>query len=480
MKKQKASTPEKVQRELARLRAQREKPKAPGYLIYFILVITVIYGADEITTNIGTQMQSILASQIFAPVVGEEFAVARMSALGFIATLMGGVALFYKPLADRFGRRIFLILNTFGMGIGLVFVGIATNIPVYLIGASIIAFFTPHDMHMVYIYESTPAKHRGKIYSIIKSIATMAIMLIPVLRGAFISDTDVSGWRNVYFIPAVACVVIAVLALVLIRESDAFLDNRIHMLSLSEEEKEAARQKKQDVDSQGGFFKALKFAFTHKQLLWLAIGHGLFMFGMIITTYYETTMTYGYAQQFFAHGATLEAAKASAMPLVTQALLLFPLGSALCQLIQGFLADGLGRKPAAIVMSASAIVSFVLFYLGSNLSWSPYIVGFLAGTAVGSYWGAGDIFGMMETESVPTNLRSSTISALPIVSGFIYSISMLASMILINVLGDAKIGIVCLLIAIPGMIVSLLILSAKVKETKGIDMGSIRGDEFEN
>ena len=472
--------PEKIQRELTRLLAQRDKPKAPGYMIYFVLIITVIYGADTITTDIGTQMQSILASRIFAPVVGEEFAVARMSALGFLASLAGGLALFYKPLADRFGRKIFLVLNTLGMGLGLVLVGLATNIPVYLLGACVIAFFVPHDVQMVYIFESTPAKHRGKFFAIIKALATMALLLIPVLRNAFITETDFSDWRKIYILPAVGIFVIAILALFLIRESDAFLDNRIHMLSMTEEEKAVARKKKQDVDSQGGFFKALKFAFTHKQLFWLAVAQGLFMFGMVITTYYETTMTYGYARQFLSQGVQLDAAKASAAVLVTQALLLFPFSNAVCQVLQGFLSDGIGRKPTAIIMSGITIVGFVLFFLGANLDWSPYLVGLFAGAAVGSYWAASDIFGMMETESVPTNLRSSTISALPIFSGMIYSVSLLVSMILINVLGDAKIGIVCLLIAIPGMAVSLLIMSAKVKETKGIDLGSVHGDEFED
>ncbi|MCM1561765.1 MAG: MFS transporter, partial [Butyrivibrio sp.] len=420
MKKQTAPpNPEKIQRELARLRAQKEKPKAPGYMIYFILLITVIYAADEITSNMGTQMQSILASQIFAPIVGQEFAVARMGALGFVASLAGGLALFYKPLADRFGRKIFLVLNTLGMGIGLILVGIATNIPVYLIGASVIAFFVPHDMQMVYVYESTPSKHRAKMAATIKALATLAVLLIPVLRGLFITETDLSNWRKVYLLPGIAIAIVAVLALFLIRESDAFLENRITMLSMTEAEKEAARQNNQDVDSQGGFFKALKFAFKHKQLFWLAVSQGLFLFGMVMTSYYETTMTYGYARQYLAQGMDLEAAKGAATALVTQALLAFPITNAITQIVQGFLADGLGRKPAAVIMSSLTIASFILFFVGANLNWSPYLVGAFSGVAIGGYWSASDLFSMMETASVPTNLRSSTISALPIFSGAI-------------------------------------------------------------
>ena len=48
-------------------------------MAYFVLIITIIYIADEVTSQIGTQMQSVIASQLFAPVFGAEYAVARMS-----------------------------------------------------------------------------------------------------------------------------------------------------------------------------------------------------------------------------------------------------------------------------------------------------------------------------------------------------------------------------------------------------------------
>lgn len=142
---------EKNRKELERLDKQLAKPKGRGYFAYFMFVIAVIYMADEIASQIGIQMQTVIASQIFAPVFGADVAVARMSAFGTVATVGSVVAFIYKPLYDKFGRRIFLIINTLGMGLGLLFVSISANIPVYLIGAFIIQFFVPHDMQAVYI-----------------------------------------------------------------------------------------------------------------------------------------------------------------------------------------------------------------------------------------------------------------------------------------------------------------------------------------
>ena len=60
------------------------------------------------------------------------------------------------------------------------------------------------------------------------------------------------------------------------------------------------------------------------------------------------------------------------------------LGSALFQAVQGFFSDAWGRKPTAILMSAVSMISFLIFYIGANPFWNPYLVGFLAGAAVGS------------------------------------------------------------------------------------------------
>lgn len=465
---------EKKQREIAKWEREKAKDKAPGYMAYFLLIICVVYICDEVVTQIGTQMQSVIASQVFAPIVGEEFAVARMSALGMFTAVASALAFLYKPLSDKFGRRPFLIINTLGMGIGTILVGLSTNIPVYLIGAAFTSFFTPHDMQAIYIQECAPAKHRASIYSTVKAIATLGMLMIPVLRSVFIPGTDLSGWRNVYLFPGILTIVIAVVAYFLIKESDAFVDNRLRQLRMTDEEIAAAKaDKKDDSQAQGGLIKSLKLAFRNKQIRWLVISYGFIMWGMIVTMYYETTMTHGYAQQFLAQGMSLEEAKAAAASYVTQALMLFSVGSAIFQFFPGFLADRLGRKLTAIIMSATVVLTFLGFYIGSSNNWNPYVVGFLCGACIGSYWYTGDLMGLMISESTPTNLRVSMMAVQPMVSGMIFSVALAAVMILINVLGDAAIGICTLATIVPGMLIGLILMMLKVKETKGVDMSAV-------
>lgn len=467
---------EKKQREIARWEKEKAKDKAPGYMAYFLLIVCLVYLGDEIVTQLGGQMQSIVASQVFAPIVGEEFAVARMSALGTVTMVFAVLAFVYKPLCDKYGRRPFLIINTLGMGLGTILISLATNIPVYLLGACFTTFFTPHDMQAIYIQECAPAKHRATLYSVIKGIATLGMFLIPVLRSVFIPGTDLSGWRYVYLVPGVLTAVVAVIAFFLIKESDAFVDNRLRQLRMTDEEIAAAKEKKVDSQAQGGLLRAMKLSLRNKQLRWLMISHGFIWWGMIVTMYYESTMTFGYAQQFLAQGMELEAAKAAAATYVTQALMLFSVGSALFQLFPGLLADKLGRKPAAIIMSATVVLTFLGFYFGSSHNWSPYLVGFLCGACVGSFWYTGDLMGLMESESTPTNLRASVLAVQPMISGAILGPAMGGIIVLSNILGDAYIGICTLATIVPGMLIGLLLMMFKVKETKGVDMGAVTVD----
>jgi MFS family permease len=122
------------------------------------------------------------------------------------------LSLFYKPLADRYGRKIFLIINTLGMSAAMFVIFLSGNLYLYLAGVCIMSFFIPHDMQVVYIMESAPPKYRATMYSIVKAIATFGIMLVPLFRRILM--TEASEWRMVYLVPAVLGMVISFIALI--------------------------------------------------------------------------------------------------------------------------------------------------------------------------------------------------------------------------------------------------------------------------
>lgn len=457
----------------------RRKPVLAGinvYLVYLIFVISLIYAVDEIASQIKLLMQTEIANYYFAG--GNSVTIKTLSESVVIPfTVLG---LFYRPLADKWGRKKFLVINTIGMSAGLFVMFLAENAALYLLGTCLIMFFIPHDMHVVYIMESAPPKKRAIMYSVIKFFANMSVMLIPLMRRMFMTE-DVSTWRNVCFFPALLGVIFGLLALMLAREPETFVESRLKYLRKTPEELKADEKEK---NAQGGLFTALKFALKHKQLRWLYIVSAFVNLGFAGSINYQAIMTFGYAQSEMKTGVFMNIDDATAFVstgAVTDAIFMFPVGLALAQVIMGFIADFKGRKAAAVTTAANCLGSFILFSLGSFFAWPPLLTGLFCGIAIGSFYSTNDIIIMMVSESSPTNLRSSTSSAQYIVTalGVVVSMGLNTVLTLNKEIGNLLQAPVCFLLFVPGFFVALWLLIKKVSDTTGIDLDKVTGAEWD-
>ena len=468
-----AKRKEKQAKELAYWQKQKARPKSNFYFWYLVLIIALIYAVDEIASQIGSLMQTEIANDFF----DSDSAVTILGLLQVIAIPFQIIGILYRPLADRFGRKVFLLINTFGMSVAMLTIFLSQNVFMYFFGACLIMFFIPHDMHVVYIMESAPAKKRAITYSVVKFFANMSVLLIPVLRS-WLMETS-GQWRRVYFIPAVVGVVVSLIALLFAREPDAFIDSRIRYLSMSDEEREKAKQEKTAEDSQGGVIDALKFGFKHRQLRWIFICFALAGIGVIGSLNYQAILTHGYA--FSIHDSNAkEFLDLVSINEVNAALVLYPIGMAVSQVIMGFVSDKKGRKAAAITVAANCVVSFLVFFLGARFNLlNPSVIGFFCGAFVGSYYSTNDVLIMMASESAPTNLRSSTTAAQTVVGFAGYSVAFILNMILALIFGDGIIGIVALCLLVPSFAITLFALIKNTHDTKGIDLDTVRGDEWD-
>lgn len=466
------------EKEIAKWEREKARPRKNTYFCYLIFVLTLIYATDEIASQIGTLMKTEIANDLLSSFGNSSVGV--MDMIGMVVVPFQILGLFYRPLADKWGRKVFLIVNTFGMSIALLVIFLSRNLLLYFLGACMIQFFIPHDMHVVYIMETAPAKRRAVMYSCIKFVANMGVMLVPVLRRLLMQEA--SQWRQVYLIPALVGLACSFIALLSARETDAFIDSRLRYLRMTDEEREREAASRNAENAQGGLFHALRFALRHKQLRWLYISAALANLGMILTIDYQVIMSYGYASYYLGNGAyaTMEAAiNAVSVNVITTALFAFTIGSACAQVVMGFLCDGPGRKPAAIAMAAMCVASFLGFYIGSNLGWNPWIVGFLCGATIGSYYSTNDVLIMMIGESAPTNLRSSAIAAQYIVVGIGFGVTYLVAIPLATALGNAAVGLVALCFLTPGFIGALITLWRKTADTKGLNLDTVTGCEWD-
>lgn len=470
---------QKRQKEILKWEKQKSRPKARFYFAYLVFIICLIYLTDEVASQIGTLMKTEIANDLFSK-YGEK-SVGLLDMLTVIAIPIPAIGLLYRPLADRWGRKKFLIINTFGMSFALFVIFLSNNIALYFIGACMVQFFIPHDMHVVYIMESSPSKHRARMYSSIKFFANMGVMLVPVLRRLLMHEA--SEWRNVYAIPAIIGIIVSALALFTARETDAFIDSRLRYLKMSDEEREAEKALKASGSAQGGLIPALKFAMSHKQLRWLYITSALINIGFLVSVNYQVILSYGYAENCIANGmfASLgdEVMNFVSTGPVTDALFMFPVGCAVSQVIMGFISDSKGRKTAAIVTAINCTLSFIGFALGSRMGFNPYVVGFLCGACIGSSYSTNDVLIMMIGESSPTNLRSSTMSAQFIVTAIGFVISYGVGLPALTIFGNSAAGIICFALLVPGYIAAFIALLKKTNETKGIDMETVTGCEWD-
>ena len=452
---------EKEAIELVKWEKEKQRPKMKGYAIYILMIIMLVQCIDNISTSINTQMQSLIAIGLF----GDRLSI--MSLLTGLTMPILILSIFYKALSDRYGRKIFLCINAFGMAAGLLatyLAGVLGGLPgivVYIIAAAVINFFITNDMQVLFIMETSDPKKRATNFALVNAVGILSVVLIPLMRQAFMGD-DISRWNHVYIVPSAVGFIICLICLLFARESDVFLDSRIRYLKMTDKERkeEAERKGREEaaVKAQGGVGTALRFAFKDMQLRWLftaVIVFGLSAFGL---QYYEKI-----ADVYF---STEE---------VTNVLTFYPFSAAAITFLNGVIGDKLGRKRSVVTMSALSFIGFTIFFAGCSFHWSTAIVGLAIGLYCGASWGVTDMCTIIAGESTPTNLRGSMMSVSTIMNMLSKMIAMLIPMVALLITHDDYriLGILCIAGVIPLLAVSLIILITKVKDTTGQDLRRI-------
>ena len=453
---------EKEKRELLRARKTLSRIHMPGYMAYLLTILSMVYIVDEIASNIYNSLQSDMILEFYVNGMGLEFntGLATYSAMTAPLYVCMLITPFYKSLADRFGRKIFLALNTFGMGVGMFVCMLAPNPVIYLVGIGIIYFLMNNDMQVLYIMESAPEQHRAKLTSITKAIALLGVTAIPALRDLFMQE-DGSAWQQVFLIPAIAGMMMGLVSLLIMPETPAYLKRRIAFLETPEETRAVAADRSTE-QSQGGVVDALKFIFRHKQMRAIALCAFVFVSSTGGTSYYESIMKTG--------GMTTGQ--------ITTAMFFIPPVNAAMTALSGFITDYLGRKRSAVVLTVTALVGLVLFIASASFGLAPALVGISYGLLIGGLWSAADIlFIMLPGESTPTNLRVSVVGTMGIMSG-VGSVLSIAIMT-VGMLFVESIGLLCLCVCVPFLLAATVILITKVNETKGMDLSAVTGSEWD-
>ena len=459
----------KEKKELEKWEKVKKRKPFKNYFLILLIVITVTYVVDELTSNINgtikTDVIRFFYNIIGADVNSDEFNAASGNFFVLSLLLYSGVLLapFYKSLADRFGRRIFLAINTLGMALGMFICMIAPNLVIYLLGSMIMIFVTPNDFHVMYIMEVSPAKHRNKIASITKSLGLLSVSLLGVLRLIFVPDgAGAEAWRYVYLVPVILTVIVGALSFFLVQETPVFVNKRIEYLKQTDEERNQKELeiKKDASKAQGGVKNAIKYIFQNKQLKWIFIAGLLYALGSGATNYYESVFQIMGSQE-----------------AIGVAIICFPIANAILTSVTGFISDKVGRKKAVLFLGIAACVTLVTYVSGAWLNLGGVVVGILYGIFIGCLYSASDIlYLVMPAESTPTNLRASVVGTMSLML-FVGTAASWGVIIVFQML--VKDWGLASLATIPFLALAIIITMFKTKETNGIDLDTLTGKEFE-
>ncbi|MBO4887846.1 MAG: MFS transporter [Firmicutes bacterium] len=458
------SVKSKEQAELVRLKAKEKKSLTYlKYMSVIIVVLTIVYVADEITSNMGV-MKPFMIFDLFkipgADTATDEYASAiSKMAVASIPTYMLMIVLpLYKTLSDKFGRKIFLVINTIGMGVGLLICMTCRTYIGFIIGSVVWGFFTPNDMQVIYIMEVAPKQHRAKLCSITKGIGLLSVSLIGVFRTIFYDPNQLSTWRLVYLIPVIIALAIGTLCIFLTKETPVYLRRRIEYLEKSDEQRQKeAEEAKQNAAKSGGLKAAAKYIFSHKQLKLLLIVLILFECAVGLTGYgTETMLAYGQSD--------------SAMNTF---FILEPIVYAVCAFFSGFLTDAVGRKKSGIIFGIVALVGEIIFIGSAVMGMNPVLLALANGIMYGGLWSFSDLlFLVVPSELAPTEMRATVLGLIQYTA-----LSNILLTIIIGVcyqfIGSRAIGLLQLAFFVPMMIIVILFVKKNLKETQGVDLNAI-------
>ena len=474
-----------AEKELAKRQLQLAAPRFRGYFVLMLVVVLLNYTVDMFASNInGIVYSDALLSFIGLRDVGSEaYTKASLQFDGYHSVITGltlVVLPLYKSLADKYGRKTFLWLNTLLTAAGMFVMLNAKNVLTYAIGYVIISFFFNGDVHQLYLIEEAPKKYRTTVSAVVTCLGSVAASGIGVLYTLFVTtETAVNGWRNVMFILTVVAVPIVLISCLSLKDTEVFLRKRIEYLTeyiaelSGEKPAEAAEAETKTVSSaekagskssKSGFFRSFRFIFTHRQTRMIFFVSVLTACGMVFSKHYSTMLNF----------QTLTKTEIGIVAAV------FPIVQAVFAVPFGYLSDKVGRKSSYVLSLLIGTAAFPVFVYGASKGFAPVALGLLYGLTAGGYWTARTTlqFNIM-SESSPTNMRASIVSILGIFATASYAVYNILLGLISNKLshGDVRlpytVGFAVVVIA------AVILFVIGVGETKNTDLDKVTGEEFE-
>ncbi|MFW9950395.1 MAG: MFS transporter [Candidatus Thorarchaeota archaeon] len=407
--------------------------RSKSYFRYMIFVLMLVQILDSFSTIFPGAIPSAIANE-FLPGLDQNTVDSILAFASGIVSIGLYFLFFSQYLADKLGRKLMLSITVLGMAIACLGMFFSPNFVTYYVFVFILNFFFSSDIWLIYVNEETESNKRAIYSNIILIVGLVGAFIMVITRFIFIE----TNWRGMTFFPMLLGFPLAVLIYFTLKETTKYEQ-------MKQETGIPKRNFKEDLVS---IFKTENKK-PYVMLLVIAFVRGISGIYIIL---FEKYMS-----------AFLTPTQISLIFFATVFMVI------VAYLINGLLADRIGRKPLLYLWSALAPISVLIWvFAGPQGSFLLVLIGYsLSHIAV---WGSLGIVRFINIEQLPTDRRGTGIGFRNLIGSIGGTVGLLSSSVVILFVG---LGITFIIFVMANFIV-IPLTYFYIKETKGVELAEIK------
>ncbi len=417
-----------------------ERNNSKSYFRYLIFVLMLVQILDTYSTIYPGSIVSSIVAEFLGELPPNE--ANSIVALAGSITSIGMYFLFFNQyLVDILGRKLMLAITVFGMGIASLGMFLSVNYIMYVSFRFFLNFFFMSDIWLIIINEESKTNKRALNSNIILMAGLFGAIIMVMCRFTFITEVN-PNWRGMTLFPIILGIPLFFVVYFSLKESSKF--------QLMKEN----REKKSRTFI--GDIKSLFQIDDRKPYIMILIISFLFGFSNLFIGLFE---------KYIADTGTISQTLVSIIFFLTIFTVM------IAYLINGLLADRIGRKPLLYLWSFLLPISVVIWVFGAMNSQNAFLIVFV-GYAIShiAFWGLWGVIRLITLELVPTDKRGTGLGFRSLIGAFGTTIGLLLSSLAILVFGLGATFIIFVIVNLGIIPLGYFF----IKETSGVDLAEIK------
>ena len=410
--------------------------RSKSYFRYMIFVLMLVQILDSFSTIFPGAIPTAIANE-FLPGLDQNTVDSILAFASGIVSIGLYFLFFSQYLADKLGRKLMLSITVFGMAIACLGMFLSPNFVTYYIFVFVLNFFFSSDIWLIYVNEETKSNKRAFYSNIILIVGLVGAFVMVITRLFFITETN-PNWRAMTIFPMLLGFPLTFLIYFTLKETSKYEQMR-------QEIGVPKRNFKEDLIS---IFKTENKK-PYLMLLVIAFVRGTS--GIYILLFEK------YISQYLPQNQITLIFFATVFMVVV------------AYLINGLLADKIGRKPLLYLWSALAPISVLIWvFAGPQGSFMLVLLGYSLSHI--SVWGSLGIVRLINIELLPTDRRGTGVGFRNLIGSIGGTIGLLLSSVVILFIG---LGPTFIIFVMANFIV-IPLTYFYIKETKGVELAKIK------